>query len=492
MNLLLDSWIPIGEKQVSLQELLCTEHSHQIVLPRDDMEMACLQLIISLVQVIFLPENNDELKEYTAKPMAKSVYESKIKPYVNWFDLNHPETPFMQVRNVKAKEITPIQKLFVGLPEAASPSFFNAPGEIEACCEPCVAIAIFNQASNAPGFGGGFKGPLRGGAPISLLIQSQKLRETIWLNIVSYDVLNKALTATTTQPVWVEKIDSNSTLMATEIDLLKGLFWQPAHIELKKPFPKEKRGSCSFCGFTASAYYTYFSKEKFNFSIEGLWPHPHSSRQYKVTKGVTVEEKTTSFTTDAPTWTRLQSLTFSQKKEKDGFIAALNIRQFAKRFPTKALHISVGGYRTNQAKILERRHELLGLAQGWQDSEDVIEYIVSTGLEYKKILRNSLYFFVKGNSEKGQKGVQLDLHQIAEEYYYRATENLIYQTLRNCDFKQRRKTIQTLMQKCRVEAESIFDEITKPYLHDPRLLKSLAVARGKFYGGLKKIEMENL
>ena len=32
------------------------------------------------------------------------------------------------------------------------------------------AITLFNQASNCPSFGGGFKGSLRGGAPITTLV----------------------------------------------------------------------------------------------------------------------------------------------------------------------------------------------------------------------------------------------------------------------------------------------------------------------------------
>ena len=44
MKLLEDAWIPIGNQQtITLKTLLTEEGDWQISLPRDDMEMACLQ-----------------------------------------------------------------------------------------------------------------------------------------------------------------------------------------------------------------------------------------------------------------------------------------------------------------------------------------------------------------------------------------------------------------------------------------------------------------
>ncbi len=80
----------------------------------------------------------------------------------------------MQTRGVKSAEATPIQKLLVGLPEGNNHTFFNCRGEVSHLGESMAAIALFNQASNTPSFGGGFK-KWHQGTPVTTLIAGDKL-----------------------------------------------------------------------------------------------------------------------------------------------------------------------------------------------------------------------------------------------------------------------------------------------------------------------------
>ncbi len=86
----------------------------------------------------------------------------------------------------------------------------------------------------------------------------------------------------------------------------------------------------------------------------------------------------------------------------------------------------VGGYRNNQATILERRHELFSLAQGWADHGEVINQIITNGLSYKKALRKALYLFAIWIKDKVA-GSGVDLCDPVEAVYYQQTENLLYQ-----------------------------------------------------------------
>lgn len=132
MNLLTDAWLPVLEgkqfRQVSLQDVLCMDADWEIVLPRDDMELAALQLLVCLAQVLFPVADQPALRSRLKTPLTEAEYRQAIEPYRAWFDLDHPATPFMQARGVSAKEVTPIQKLFVGLPEGNNHAFFNAEG----------------------------------------------------------------------------------------------------------------------------------------------------------------------------------------------------------------------------------------------------------------------------------------------------------------------------------------------------------------------------
>src|SRR5690554_8076050 len=96
MNLLLDNWIPVqGSPLLGLKQILCEPddlaRQRQLALPRDDMELACLQLLISLVQVALAPSNLQAWRERLTKPLTEVEYDSAVESLVDWFDLDHPE-----------------------------------------------------------------------------------------------------------------------------------------------------------------------------------------------------------------------------------------------------------------------------------------------------------------------------------------------------------------------------------------------------------------
>jgi len=98
-------WIPVQKagmfQHISLKALLTRDEHWQTSLPRDDMEMACLQLLVSLTQVLFIPEDKAELQTRICQPLSESDYSVAIEGKLDWSELDHPQTPFMQVRGVK-------------------------------------------------------------------------------------------------------------------------------------------------------------------------------------------------------------------------------------------------------------------------------------------------------------------------------------------------------------------------------------------------------
>jgi len=190
MNLLIDQWIPVrplesgGAVKISLRELLCGDGAWVLCLPRDDMELAAMQLLICITQAIFTPKDGKELMTRIARPITVEEYESSIRSFADWFCVDHPKQPFMQVRGVKADKPTPMDKLLAGVTGATNSCFVNQAGLADGLCGGCAAIVLFNQASCAPSFGGGFKAGLRGSAPITTLAQGDHLRRTVWLNLL--------------------------------------------------------------------------------------------------------------------------------------------------------------------------------------------------------------------------------------------------------------------------------------------------------------------
>ncbi len=491
MNLLTDPWIPIQEKghfeKITLQQLLCGEKNGEICLPRDDMELACLQLLCTITQVLFTPENKRELGHYVKQPLAQDDYQTAIQDKLDWFDLDHPETPFMQFRGVKAKEPTPMDKLMSGVADGTNKAFVNPQGLADKLCSGCVAIALFNVANNSPSMGGGFKGSIRGSTPITLLIQGRNLRETIWLNVLTEETLNRVMPwydeTRDMPPNYIKPIKAGEKISASEIGLSRGLLWQPAQFELLSVLPDKKICSCCGC---KDFVYTGFNKAKFNYTIEGVWPHPLSSRTFSIKKGKR-EEKFPSFTTTAPTWTHMSRLLIDRQSEKEGQQAAPIIQQARTFIASAKLQLIIGGYRNNQATILERRHELFSLAQGWHEHGDVIQQIIHYGLEYKKALRKALYLFAVGVKDKVH-GSGVNLCDPVEANYYQQTEGLLHTSFASVHFEQPDEDLTQLKQQLKSVVKNLFDQATDPYQQEPKMIKALAMARRSLHKSLKDLE----
>jgi CRISPR system Cascade subunit CasA len=482
MNLLTDPWIPIQDSGktalIPFRQVLCDEQDFRIAMPRDDMELACLQLMVCLAQVLFPVADKKALLARIRQALSDDEYDKAITDRRDWFDLGHAETPFMQVRGVQAKEVTPIQKLFVGLPEGNNHAFFNAPGEVAVVSEAMAAIALFNQAMNAPSMGGGFKGGFRGGAPITSLMSGTSLRQQVWVNVLHGRSLAGMLpgserSQTDDQPVWVQPIKAQSRIAAADIGLLRGLFWQPAHFELVFA---DRSTHCDVLDLPIERGVTGFLKEKFVYEIVGDWLHPHSPRVQDLKTNTT---RYLSFNTSAPAWTQLNHLLVGSTDKKQGHYAAEVVQQF-KRDLARPSQLIVGGYRNKQASILQRRHELFPLRPGWDKNDAQITVLVTTALDIKDQLRKKLYGFAKASGAHG-------VNEKAELLYYHQSEPLIHKTLREIDWDDAGPQLQGLQQELIDLSWVIFDQVTHPYAHEPKMIKALATARRNLRTAFKKL-----
>lgn len=496
MNLLTDDWIPVRPlgggacQQITLQTLLCNGQRWLVALPRDDMEMATFQLLICLLQTLWMPSDAQQLIQRIRQPLSAGEFADGVAGWQQAFDLNHPQQPFMQVRGVAAKEVTAMDKLLVGLTGSGSGAFVNQPGQGKALCGGCTAIALFNQACNAPGFGGGFKCGLRGESPVTTLVQGDCLRTTIWFNVLSETTLDQFCPGWREQRAqpftWQQPIKKEEVIAGSSIGLARGLFWQPAHIELSPP---DGAGQCSACGRSASQRYRSFLKERFKFYVDGLWLHPHSPLLQQIKKGQ-VEWRYMAFSTPAPSWTQIGRLLIEQQvnKQQEGRRVATTVGQARMLSGGRALRLMIGGYRNNKAKIIERRHEVLQFNQGWQHAMPVINEIVTLGLEYRKVLRTALWIFAEGAKESGIKGAGVALHEKVDAPYYRQSQARVLNLLAQIDFQSPLPQLAQFQTQQRQLCLQLFNDLSAPYAHHPKLICSLAQARRYLTSSLAKLQ----
>jgi len=487
-NLLTKDWIPVQQQgradTISLKRLLCNDEDWQICLSRDDMEMATLQLIVCIVQVVFLPDDKYDLKDAYENPMSEADYEKGIEPFIEWFDLLHHEYPFMQRIDVKASKIKSPQALLTGLPEktSVSASFFNDSKEVTSLNLELATIALFNRAINAPSEGGGFKHSLRGSkppkAPMNVLIAGNCLRQTIWYNILTKETVqmyypNYALEPKDDLPTWIDPIVPDSEFYSYQIGFRRGLFWQPSKIMLVVD-GNEVIGMKS-------------EKMKYKLKDEPvhLWLHPHSPKKWIIDKEGK-KEMYISFSNAAPAWTQLTAVLVKEDMDQEGHQPPLIITQYRDVFRGKSLQLIIGGYRNNQAKIEQRRHELLSISQGWdkENGQNHIKYFVSLGLKYKTILRKNLYGLAKKIG--GQKGL-VGLSDMGEELFYQQSESLIHAQIAQMEWQHANLNMKSFQSSLNKLCMNIFDQLVLPYEHDPKFLSSIVVSRARLNASLKEI-----
>lgn len=487
MNLFRDPWIavqgPEGVRLIGLGKLLCADEDFTLCLPRDDIELSTLQLAICLTQVAVLPESLKELKDRIRQPMSEVEYQQRTESLVPWFQMDHPEWPFMQTTGVTAKEVTPIQKLLPGLPEGNNHSFFNSPGEVKVLGAPMVAVALFQQATMTPSFGGGFKNPLRGSAPLSTLIWDSCLRKMLWSNVLSCEALMGIMPNFSTDieneknvPTWVRHIEREEH--EDQIGLIRGLFWQPAAIKI---LWEQKETVCDLIGIKSEIIASGFYKEKFNFTIQGLWPHPHSPRE--------IDRGFMSLRTQVPAWTQCSSYIYrDEHMGASGHIPAAVITQAHLLRRGQGLNLLIGGYCNNQANIIERRFDLLSLGIGWETQEtDRLKNLIEAVQEAKISLRKKLFWLKKGQPDKKMRGVGISFSDEAERLFYQETEPLIRQCLKTFTFKEAQTFKKELLHSVAQICLQIYDDLTKPFEHDPGMMASIAIGRRSLGYSLREL-----
>ena len=176
-------------------------------------------------------------------------------------------------------------------------------------------------------------------------------------------------------------------------------------------------------------------------------------------------------------------------KGKGGHEAAPVIKQARKLLAAYKIQLIIGGYRNNQATILERRHELFSLAQGWAEHGDIIQQLIGNGLAYKSALRKALYLFAVGVKDKVN-GSGVNLCDPIEAQYYQQTESLMHESLAEINFNASQDAVQELNQQLKAIAIGLFNQATEPYRQEPKMLKALALARRSLHKSLRELEPE--
>ncbi|NCU20677.1 type I-E CRISPR-associated protein Cse1/CasA [Candidatus Falkowbacteria bacterium] len=93
-------------RDIDLASLLTQDTPRTLSLAGDDMEAAALQLLSALTRTLFTPADGAAYHRRLRTPLTPAEYRATVRDYRHWFELFHPQTPFLQTRGVPATEPT--------------------------------------------------------------------------------------------------------------------------------------------------------------------------------------------------------------------------------------------------------------------------------------------------------------------------------------------------------------------------------------------------
>ncbi len=182
LNLLRDCWIPVlryGEV-ITIRPIQIAEPGiTDLAWPRPDFNLACLELLIGLVSMTCPPEDDVDWKRMLDHPDANQLRE-RMEVFAEHFQLGDEGPRFLQdleafEHEAKPSDVKPVDMLFIDS-AGGSTAGKNADLMVKRNRFPCLdpaeaAMALYTLQSFAPSGGAGNRTSMRGGGPMTTLVQ---------------------------------------------------------------------------------------------------------------------------------------------------------------------------------------------------------------------------------------------------------------------------------------------------------------------------------
>lgn len=299
MNLISDAWIPAVRRdgqicRIAPWQIAETENPVvELQAPRPDFQGGLYQVLIGLLQTCYAPKDVDAWEDLYLQPPATDTLKSRFQKAGGAFELfsDVGKPAFLQDLVLDDGKLGSIESILMSSPGVngvkKNTDFFIKGGLITKVCCSCSAQALFVLQSNAQPGGSGHMVSLRGGGPLTTLLQpgheGGTLWQKLWLNVLytenKQDLIAEKLDASVF-PWLAETRYSGKTGQATLPDDVHHLqmYWgMPRRIRLEKT---EQQGICDLCGDTAEQLVSHYSTKNYGVNYDGPWLHPLTPYRY--------------------------------------------------------------------------------------------------------------------------------------------------------------------------------------------------------------------
>ena len=199
LNLITDPWIPAirdGARTTLRPDQIAEEEVSRLDWPRDDLNLACLELLVGLLFLSDPPRHDGDWHERYDTPDSDRL-RAALKPFAPHFELTGDGPRFLQdlVRleeSVKPGNGKPPDMLFI---DSAGTSTAKKNADLmvkrsryPALSLPIAAMALYTLQAFAPSGGSGNRTSMRGGGPMVTLVQPldggmHALWRLVWSNV---------------------------------------------------------------------------------------------------------------------------------------------------------------------------------------------------------------------------------------------------------------------------------------------------------------------
>lgn len=196
MNLIRDPWMPVkkvnGDTATVRPSELIDPSIVSFDATRRDLNGALMQFMIGLLQTACAPEDEDAWRDVFETKWTVDELSSKLSSFAPAFDVDSGDQRFMQSSVNNESKVENISGLFIdtpGQPSMNTAKFVPLHRWREMTVSDA-ALALFTLQINAPSGGAGHRVSVRGGGPITTLVDGedrQDLWSLLWLNVLPQD-----------------------------------------------------------------------------------------------------------------------------------------------------------------------------------------------------------------------------------------------------------------------------------------------------------------
>jgi len=309
MNLIEDYWIPIRrasgqEDQIAPWQILESFSEDPVLsldFPRADLNGSVIQFLIGLLQTTSTLDD-ENWEDWFFEPPEADELKKRFSRQKDWFEFSSSEPRFMQDYDAQMKGTQiPVKGLFIESPGEntieLNKDHFVKRDRIESLCESCTASVLLTLQTSAPAGGVGNRTGLRGGGPLTTLVQVERLNpgdegdrlslfQNLWLNVLdeeSWESLYPANTHSSTDIYpWAKATltsEKQQTVTPQEVSPLS-LFWStPRRIRIN--FNDRVSGDCSLCGTNSDDLIRSYTQKNYGANYTS-WIHPLSPYYRKI------------------------------------------------------------------------------------------------------------------------------------------------------------------------------------------------------------------